>query len=69
MSKATLEQFAAAHADGATVIDVREPVEHRSGHVPGAALMPMGRLPSRTGEPDRSCPCTSSAPPATAAAP
>ena len=54
MSEATLEQFAAAHADGATVIDVREPGEYVGGHVPGAVLMPMGHLPSRTGELDRS---------------
>lgn len=56
MSKGTLEQFAAAHADGATVIDVREPAEYLGGHVPGAVLMPMGQLPSRTGELDRSLP-------------
>lgn len=56
MPKATLEQFAAAHAEGATVIDVREPVEYLSGHVPGAVLMPRGQLPSRTGELDRSRP-------------
>ncbi len=28
MSVAALEQFAAAHADGAAVIDVREPAEY-----------------------------------------
>ncbi len=54
MSQATLEQFAAAHADGAAVIDVREPGEYVGGHVPGAVLMPMGQLPSRTGDLDRS---------------
>ena len=53
MSEVSLEQFAAAHADGATVIDVREPGEYIGGHVPGAVLMPMGQLPSRTGELDR----------------
>ncbi len=41
MSKATPEQFAAAHADGATLIDVREPVEYLTG---------------RTGELERSLP-------------
>ena len=56
MSEVTLESFAAAHADGAPVIDVREPGEYVSGHVPGAVLMPMGQLPSRTGELDRSRP-------------
>ena len=56
MSEVTLEAFAAAHADGATVLDVREPGEYVGGHVPGAALMPMGQLPSRTSELDRARP-------------
>jgi rhodanese-related sulfurtransferase len=56
MSEVSLEQFAAAHADGATVIDVREPGECVGGHAPGAALMPMGQLPSCTSELDRSRP-------------
>ncbi len=54
MSEVTLEQFAALHADGAAVIDVREPGEYVGGHVPGAIAMPMSQLPSRTGELDRS---------------
>ncbi|MGA8978656.1 MAG: rhodanese-like domain-containing protein [Pedococcus sp.] len=54
MSHATLEQFATAHAEGAAVIDVREPGEYVSGHVPGAVLIPMGQLPSRAGDLDRS---------------
>ena len=53
MSEVSLDAFAAAHADGATVIDVREPGEYVGGHVPGAVLMPMGQLPSRTTELDR----------------
>jgi rhodanese-related sulfurtransferase len=36
--------FAAAFRGGAVVIDVREPHEYVAGHVPGAALVPMGRL-------------------------
>lgn len=56
MSEISLEKFASAHADGAAVIDVREPAEYIGGHVPGAVLMPMGQLPSRTGELDRSRP-------------
>ena len=40
-----LETFAAAHADGALVIDVREPYEYMAGHVPGARLIPLARLP------------------------
>ncbi|KQZ88439.1 sulfurtransferase [Phycicoccus sp. Root563] len=53
MSEVSLEAFAAAHDDGACVIDVREPGEYVGGHVPGAVLMPMGQLPSRTSELDR----------------
>jgi len=33
--------FAAAHRDGAVVVDVREPHEYASGHVPGATMIPM----------------------------
>jgi rhodanese-related sulfurtransferase len=36
--------FAAAHAGGAIVIDVREPEEYVAGHVPGARLVPLARL-------------------------
>lgn len=53
MRNATIAQFAAAVADGATVIDVREPHEYVGGHVPGARLVPMGQLPHRTAELDR----------------
>jgi hydroxyacylglutathione hydrolase len=34
-------------AGGAHVVDVREASEYRSGHVPGAILLPTGALPSR----------------------
>ncbi|TQM61997.1 rhodanese-like domain-containing protein [Humibacillus xanthopallidus] len=52
----TVSALAAAHADGAVVIDVREPMEYVGGHVPGAVLMPMGQLASRVFELDRSRP-------------
>lgn len=39
--------FAAAHAEGALVIDVREPWEYVAGHVPGARLMPLDTVPER----------------------
>jgi rhodanese-related sulfurtransferase len=42
-----LDAFAAAHAGGAVVIDVREPYEYTSGHVPGAKLIPLASLPAR----------------------
>jgi rhodanese-related sulfurtransferase len=45
-----LAAFAAACADGAVVVDVREPMEYVSGHVPGALLMPLSSVPARVGE-------------------
>jgi rhodanese-related sulfurtransferase len=42
-----LPAFAAAHAGGAVVLDVREPFEYANGHVPGAVLMPMAQVHSR----------------------
>lgn len=50
MREVPLATFAAAHRDGAIVIDVREPGEYLNGHVPGATLVPMGQLPSRLHE-------------------
>lgn len=41
-----LDAFAVAHAGGAVVIDVREPYEYTSGHVPGARLVPLASLPA-----------------------
>lgn len=45
-----IHTFAARHADGAFVIDVREPMEYIGGHVPGAQPVPMSRI---TGYVDR----------------
>lgn len=56
MSDVSLDNFAAAHAAGAQVVDVREPAEYVAGHVPGAASIPMGQLPDRLAEIDRSKP-------------
>lgn len=39
-----LTTFAARHADGAFVLDVREAAEYVQGHVPGAVLAPMSRI-------------------------
>ena len=50
MREVDLAAFAAAVADGATVIDVREPYEYTAGHVSGARLIPLGQLPHRVGE-------------------
>ena len=60
MSSSTPEidiaQLAEADQRQATVIDVREPSEYVAGHVPGAELVPMGQLPARLGQLDRSRP-------------
>lgn len=50
MREVDVTAFAAAQADGALVVDVREPMEYVTGHVPGARLVPMGQLPARLGE-------------------
>ena len=50
------ETFAAAQQAGATIVDVREPMEYVQGHVPGAVLMPMSQLGSRLGELDKTAP-------------
>jgi len=35
---------------GALVLDVRQPDEWASGHIPGATLIPLDQLPNRLGE-------------------
>ena len=47
MPEVQVQAFAAAQADGAFVLDVREPHEYLTGHVPGAALIPVGEVPAR----------------------
>ena len=44
------DEMAAWLADGAGVIDVREPWEYESGHVPGAVNIPMGEIVARKDE-------------------
>ena len=57
MSQVTATDLAAAQATGcAQVVDVREPAEFVTGHVPGAASIPMGQLVDRLTEIDRSRP-------------
>jgi rhodanese-related sulfurtransferase len=48
--------FMAAHRDGAVVIDVREPFEYVTGHVPGADLVPLSQLGSSVAELPRGVP-------------
>lgn len=50
MREINQDDFAAAHAGGGFVIDVREPAEYVAGHVPGAILIPMGQLATRLAE-------------------
>jgi rhodanese-related sulfurtransferase len=45
-----IDTLAAAHADGAVVLDVRQPDEYREAHVPGAVLIPLGELAARQEE-------------------
>ena len=42
--------LADALAQGAAVIDVRQPDEYEGGHVPGAVLLPLDQLEGRTAE-------------------
>ena len=42
--EASIADLAAAHAGGALVVDVREPHEFVTGHVPGARSVPLGSL-------------------------
>lgn len=56
MREVDLVRFAAARRDGAIVIDVREPSEYLAGHVPGAELVPFGRLADRAEELPRTAP-------------
>ncbi|HEX3220534.1 MAG TPA: molybdopterin-synthase adenylyltransferase MoeB [Candidatus Limnocylindria bacterium] len=37
-------------ADGYRILDVREPSEWDTGHIPGATLLPLGELPARMAE-------------------
>lgn len=50
MTEVTVDTLAAARADGSIVVDVREPHEYVTGHVPGAVLMPAGEVPVRRHE-------------------
>ncbi|HUW78001.1 MAG TPA: rhodanese-like domain-containing protein [Candidatus Nanopelagicaceae bacterium] len=48
MEEITVHALAEVIKGGSTrVIDVREPVEYRSGHVPGAELITMATVPLR----------------------
>ena len=40
-----IAETARRHAEGAVVIDVRQPEEYVEGHVPGAPLIPLDTVP------------------------
>lgn len=42
--------LAEAASSGAILLDVRQPQEYSSGHMPGAKLIPVGDLESRLNE-------------------
>jgi rhodanese-related sulfurtransferase len=50
MRSVSVHDLKAALDDGATVIDVREPDEFATGHVPGATLVPLMSVPQRLGD-------------------
>ena len=56
MQHVDVDALDAAIGAGATVVDVRESVEYAEGHVPGARSIPMGQVPARLHELDRSAP-------------
>lgn len=45
-----LDEFATAYAAGAVVLDVRQPDEYQTAHVPRATLIPLGELMERKAE-------------------
>lgn len=50
MREIDVHQLEAARADGAEIVDVREPDEYRAGHIPGARLVPMSQFGARVHE-------------------
>lgn len=50
ITEVDVDTFTAAHADGACVVDVREPYEYVGGHVPGALLIPLATLADSLGD-------------------
>ena len=44
------------NAEAYNLVDVRQPGEYESGHLPGARLIPMAELTDRLGDLDRAKP-------------
>ncbi len=47
MKEVNVEDLESILAAGARLVDVREPDEYASGHVPGAISIPLGQVPDR----------------------
>jgi rhodanese-related sulfurtransferase len=47
MREIDVDRLDLALREGAQLVDVREPAEYAEAHVPGAVLIPMGRLASQ----------------------
>ncbi|MGD9959389.1 rhodanese-like domain-containing protein [Nocardioides sp.] len=47
MYEVKAQVLTSAHTDGAIVVDVREPSEYATGHVPGARLIPAHEIRTR----------------------
>ena len=56
MREIAIEDVEAAVAGGATLLDVREPMEYVIAHLPGARLVPMAQVTGRLAELDRDHP-------------
>lgn len=56
MQEIGVDRLEEALAEGAVLVDVREPQEYAEAHVPGATLIPMGELGGRLQELDPASP-------------
>lgn len=56
ISQLGVSELAARLDDGVRLVDVREPAEYERGHVPGAELVPLGRIAEAAADWDRSEP-------------
>ena len=50
MKEINVEDLESVLATGVRLVDVREPDEYSSGHVPGALSIPLGQVPDRIDE-------------------
>ncbi len=48
----TKDYIAQHSGDEITILDVRQPSEYKTGHIPGASLIPLPQLSDRLGELD-----------------